>query len=107
MDFSALPRDQILVDVQTATGLRASPRLTAAADIVWLMAVSPPFKRIDVVQQFESLGLSARCVDRALRELEHASLVRVIEGNADGQGGGKLYEIVSSSETTSMPSSAE
>lgn len=94
MDSSKLTRAEILELTQKATGLRASPRLTVCAEILWIMSVCPPFQRRDVRAMLRKGGYAGSCVDRALRELEVAGLVEVSELRGPGRGGGHIYRIM-------------
>lgn len=94
MDKRLLSRDEVFAGVRAATGLRASPCLSACVDLVWLMAIRPDFKRGEAKAMLAARGFGPRCVDRAILELEEAQLIEVSEDHAKGRGGGHLFRLL-------------
>jgi hypothetical protein len=94
VDSPLLSRQEVLSLVRVATGLRTSPCLSACADLVWLMAVRPDFKRGEAKAMLAARGFGPRCVDRALLELENAKLIEVSQDHAKGRGGGHLFRLI-------------
>lgn len=91
-------RENVYEKLQSLTGLRKSPRLTAAAEIIRHMAVYGEFTRADVLAVLKKDPLPVRTVDRALVLLEGCGAVRVMLERAVAVGGGTVFQTTQISE---------
>lgn len=85
-------RTKVRLMVQGATGLRDSPRLEAATDIVRRMFASGGFVRGWALNMLSG-KYGDKCIDRAIDSLIGANVIEVDDTQARTQGGGRVFKI--------------